>query len=105
MDKIVKNTLREFELTNGEVVNLTLTFGKLSALKSINPTLYAKYNRIMNGKSEDILDIATVVYVAYWCANYGKDEMYTESDFMDLVPFDLGEIKRTMAELTRPKKK
>lgn len=106
MEKIVKNTFRDFELNNGEVVKLTLTFGKLALLKSVNNPLYTKYNRIQYGKSEDMLDAVTLVYVAYWCANYGvADSLYTEQEFIDLVPFDVNEIKRAMNELTRPKKK
>lgn len=105
MDKIVKNTLLDYELTNGETVKLTLTFGKLALLKSVNNTLYVKYNKILNGKDDDILSLATIIYVAYWCANYGKEDLYTEADFLELVPFNLAEIKRVYMELTRPKKK
>ena len=101
----MKNTLIDFQLTNEEVVKLTLTFGKLNLLKSVNNALYSKYNSIMYGKSEDILDMVTVVYVAYWCANFGKDDMYKEDEFIDLVPFDMVEIKRAFTALTQPKKK
>lgn len=105
MEKIVKNTFRDFELNNGEIVKLTLTFGRLALLKSVDNSLYNRYNKITNGKSDDILDVVTIVYVAYWCANYGNEQFYTEKEFTDLVPFDFHEIKRVYRDLTQPKKK
>lgn len=101
----MKNSFIEFELNNEEVVNLTLTFGKLNILKSVNNELYQKFNKIFYGKSEDMMDMVTMIYVAYWCANFGKEDMYKEQDFIDLVPFDFVEIERTFNALTRPKKK
>lgn len=101
----MKNTFIDFELLNDEVVTLTLTFGKLNLLKSVNNTLYSKYNNIVYGKSEDMLDMVTIVYVAYWCANFGKDKLYKEEEFIELVPFDMVEIKRIFNQLTQPKKK
>lgn len=101
-----KNTYQEFTLENGEVVKLTLTFGKLNLLKKLNIELYERYNSIFYGKSEDILDMVTLIYVAYWCANFlGNNELYKEEDFIELVPFNFLEIKRTYTALTQPKKK
>lgn len=101
----MKNTFIEFTLNNEEVVNLTLTFGKLNILKSVNNELYQKFNKIFYGKSEDVMDMVTMIYVGYWCANFGKDDLHKEQDFIELVPFDLVEIERTFKGLTQPKKK
>lgn len=102
----IKNSYQEFELENGETVRMTLTFGKLNVLKSINNQLYERYNKILYGKSEDILDMVTLMYVAYWCANFNlSDSLYNENEFIDLVPFDFTEIKRVYTALTQPKKK
>ena len=101
----MKNTFIEFELNNDEKVDLTLTFGKLNVLKSVNNELYTRYNEIVYGKSEDLLDMVTIIYVAYWCANFGKDKLYKEDDFINLVPFDMPEIQRAYNSLMRPKKK
>lgn len=102
----IKNTYQDFTLLNNETVKLTLTFGKLNILKSVNNLLYSRYNKILYGKSEDVLDMVIIVYVAYWCANYGKDkDIYSEEQFIDLVPFNLNEIKRVFSALTQPKKK
>ena len=101
----IKNTYVDFELNNGETVKLTLTFGRLNVLKSVNNELYARFNNVLYGKSEDMLDTTAMLYVAYWCANYnGTDKLYTEQEFYDLVPFDMVEIKRVFDTLTQPKK-
>lgn len=102
----IKHNYQEFTLTNGEVVNLSLSFGKLNILKKLNFGLYERFNRVLYGKSEDILDLVTMVYVAYWCANYnGTTELYKEEDFFDLVEFNALELKRVFTALTQPKKK
>ena len=101
----MKNTLIDFQLNNEEVVKLTLTFGKLNVLRSVNNELYTRYNEIIYGKREDIMDMVTIIYVAYWCANIGNDNKHNEDEFIDLVPFDLPEIQRKYSELMKPKKK
>lgn len=105
MDNTLKNTVVKFKLANGEEVELTLTFRKLNLMKSVDRPLYNNFNRIMTGKSEEILDLVTVIYAAYWCQNYGAPEMLNESDFIDLTPFDVNEIRRVFKTLTQPKKK
>lgn len=102
----MKNTYVEMTLENDEIVKLTITFAKLNILKSVNHELYQRYSRlIMQGNSEDILDMATMVYVAYWCANFGKEGMLKEDEFIELVPFDMVELQRVNNALMRPKKK
>lgn len=105
MDNTLKNTVVNFKLTNGQEVGMTLTFRKLNLLKSVNIGLYNKFNKIISGKSEEILDLVTVLYVAYWCENYGSDDLMTEADFIDVTPFDIGEIRKVFTVLTQPKKK
>ena len=102
----IKNTYQEFVLENGETVKLTLTFGKLNVLKSVNNELYTRFNKVLYGKSEDMLDLVSIVYSAYWCANYNvAEKLYTEQEFIELVPFDMNELKRVFTSLTQPKKK
>lgn len=100
-----KNSYLNFTLINGEKVKVTLTFGKLNLLKSVNNSLYQRFCKILNGSSKEILDLATVIYVAYWCANYGNEDLMTEDDFLNSTPFDISEIKRVFLALTQPKKK
>lgn len=101
----IKNTFIDFQLDNDEIVKLTLTFGKLNLLKSVNNELYTRYMEIIYGKREDLLDMVTIIYVAYWCANFGKEGLRKEDDFIELVPFDMPEIQRAYNSLMRPKKK
>ena len=111
----IKNTYEKFQLQRVlddgtieyEEVDLTLTFGKLNVLRSRNNELYTRYCKMLSGKSEDILDMVTLIYVAYWCAHLTlpKDKLYTEDEFIELVPFDMPEIKRVYNSLMQPKKK
>lgn len=102
----IKNTYQDFLLNNDETVKLTLTFGKLNVLKSYNNELYTRFNKINYGKGEEVLDMVTIIYVAYWCANYKVGEkIYSEDEFIELVPFDMIEIQRVYNSLMRPKKK
>ena len=100
------NTYTDFTLENGDTVKLTLSFGRLNVLKSVNKELYARFNNVLYGKSEDMLDTIAMLYVAYWCANYnGIDKILEEQEFFDLVPFDMVTIKDVFDTLTKPKKK
>lgn len=111
----IKNTYTDFQLERVlddgtieyETVKLTLTFSKLNVLRSRNNELYTRFNKLLFGKSEDMMDLVAVVYVAYWCANLtlSKDKIYTEEEFIELVPFDMNELKRVFNLLTQPKKK
>lgn len=105
--EISKTTAIEYVLKNGETVNLSLSFGRLNLLKRVNSELYDRFNKMQFGKSEDILDLVTMIYVAYWCENYkvGDKSLYSEDDFIELVEFDMVEIQRIQNGLTRPKKK
>lgn len=101
-----KTTGQEFTLKNGEVVTLSLSFGRLNLLKKLDIELYDRFNKILYGKSEDILDLVTIIYVGYWCANFKlTDDLYKEEDFIELIEFNTLEIQRTFKALTQPKKK
>lgn len=94
-------------LENNEEVELSLSFKRLAYLKKVQNSLYQKYNAIMtNQKKElDILDMPFVLYIAYWCANYKINEnIYSEEEFIELIPFDLKMIKRLFTKLTSSKK-
>ncbi len=106
MNETAKNSFISFPLENGEEVKLTLTFQKLNILKSVDNELYTRFNKIFyQGKSDDVLDMVTVIYTAYWCANIGNNEKYKEAEFVDQVPFDIPLIERTFNALTKTKKK
>lgn len=101
--------LNEIKLENGLTVKLSITFAKLNVLKSLNNQLYQRFNKVFYlGKSEDIFDLITVLYVAYWCANYSinnQENFLSEKEFTDLVPYDISLILKIFNNLTQPKKK
>ena len=89
----MKNTYQELKLTNGETVKLTLNFARLLAVKNKRPKLYEDLMRILQYKDFDIVfDSLKVLYVGYLCARVNDDEVMTEEEFMELVPFDLEKI-------------
>lgn len=86
----MKNTYQELELNNGEVVKLTLNFARLLKIKNDNKKLYTRLMEVLQAENIDVLfDSLVVLYVGYLCANLDKEEVLSEEDFMDLVPFDL----------------
>lgn len=94
-------------LENDKEVELTLSFKKLAFLKKVRNDLYQKYNSIMTAqkKETDMLDMPFLLYIAYWCANYSiNNEIYSEDEFIELIPFDFKVIKRILNQLTTSKK-
>lgn len=97
------NTVVEYEFYDGTTVKMTLTFYALYQLKSKNKALYDRYNKIMSTKNSDELDMITVLYVAYVCANDGEDLM-TEEEFLFKCGSDRIALKDAVEQLLQPKK-
>ena len=99
----MKNTYQELELINGEKVKLTLSFGRLLQIKNSKPKLYEDLMRILQYKDFDIVfDSLKVLYVGYLCSQVGVDKgIYTEEEFMELVPFDLEKINILAGKLVQ----
>lgn len=104
-----RNTFKKLELTNGEVVNLTMTFSSLLFVKNHDEKLYDRFMKIMQNKNFDIVfDALTVIYVGYICANLKSLEdgtLLSEGDFMDIAPFDIAIINTLAGELIGANKK
>lgn len=102
------NTTYDFELADGSKVELTLAFYKLYQLKSKNKSLYERYTKIMskNAKGGDVeeLDTISILYVAYVCANMGKDNLLDEEEFMMLCGSDRLAVNKAVEHLITPKK-
>lgn len=106
MNTNLKTSYIKFELLNGDVVNLGISFAKLKLLKSVNADLYQDWLDFSNGKKNEVIDLPTFVYIAYWCFNYGGLEpLMNQEQFESLVPFDIALLKRTFNLLMYPKKK
>lgn len=106
MDKNILSTTYDFKLANGETVKLTLNFYFLYQLRSKNEPLYKKYNQIMQSMSKnnlDILDMVTICYVAYVCANLNAEEVLSEEDFYMLCGSDMKGVGDAVQRLVTPK--
>ena len=95
------NTTIDFELEDGTKVPMTLTFYAIYQLKTNNKPLYDRYNKIMTKGAQDELDMVTVLYTAYCCAN---TEPMDELDFMMALGCDRKAVAEAVQKLTQPKK-
>lgn len=103
---MLKNTCYEFKFADGDSVKLTLAFYALYQIKSINKSLYERYNKIMTKGATEELDMITVLYTAYICANISDiANCMSEEEFLIKCGSDRFAIKTAMEELITPKKR
>lgn len=103
MDKKM-NTEINYEFQDGDTCKMTLTFYKLYQLRAKNPGLYKKYATTINkGKNIEELDMITIMYTAYVCANM-DDMIMNEEEFMIKCGSDRTAIMNAYKVLTQPKK-
>lgn len=100
---MVKNTYYTFEFEDGDSVQMTLAFYALYQLKAKNKSVYEEYNRVMTKGATEELDMISVLYAAYLCANLSNDVMSKE-DFLIKCGSDRYKIKEAMEALVKPKK-
>ncbi len=103
MEKKLNSTI-DFTFEDGRTVKMTLTFYKLYQLKSIHKGLYDRYNKVMTKGADDELDMITVLYAAYVCANMDVEDRMTEEEFMIACGSDRMAIKEALEKLTKAKK-
>lgn len=103
MDKKM-NTIIDFEFYDGTTAKMTLTFYALYQLKAKNKALYERYNKIMTKQATEELEMITVLYTAYVCANLSEENLMTEEEFMIMCGSDRIAIRDAVQELTQPKK-
>lgn len=103
MDKKM-NTIIDFEFCDGTTAKMTLTFYALYQLKAKNKALYERYNKIMTKNTSEELELITVLYTAYVCANLSEENLLTEEEFMMLCGSDRIAVRDAVQELTQPKK-
>lgn len=101
----LKNTKYEFTFEDGDKCEMTIAFYALYQLKAKNKSLYERYNKIMTKGAEEELDMITVLYAAYLCANIGDvPNCMSEEEFMIKCGSDRLAIKSAMEALVKPKK-
>lgn len=102
----MKNTYQELELQDGSVVKLTLNFARLLQIKNERKDLYARLMKVLQAENFDVLfDSLTILYVGYLCANLNNNEILSEEEFMELVPFDLESLNILAGQLVSSNKK
>jgi hypothetical protein len=107
MDKPMLNTTYDFPLIDGSTVKLTLAFYYLYQLRSQHRDLYNRYNKIMQssqGQNFDIVDMVTICYVGYVCANMNAENVLSEEDFYMMCGSDITEVGKAVKHLINPKK-
>lgn len=106
MDKKMNTTI-EFKFFDGTTVEMTLFFYALYQLKNKNKPLYDRYNKIMTNQAKGIydeLEMITLLYVAYICANFDSEApLMTEEEFIIKCGCDRGAVGKAVKDLTSPK--
>lgn len=106
MENKAKNTFYEFKFEDGDSVQMTLAFYALYQLKSKNKAIYDEYNRVMTKGASEELDMITVLYAAYLCANVSDvAACMSKDDFMIRCGSDRNAIKDAMEALVKAKKR
>lgn len=100
----MENTYQKLQLTNGEVIKMTLSFARLLKLKNERKDVYARLMHVLQGQEFDpLLDSILVLYVGYLCAN--DSEVLSEGEFIELVPFNMELVNTIATSLISSKKK
>lgn len=102
---LLKNTFVEYELIDGSKVNLTLAFYLLKLLEGKKPDLTARYYKMQSKKEMNDLDMVTILYTAYCCANMDDPDMLDEETFMIMMGSDRLTMRGLMNRLLGAKKK
>lgn len=101
-----KNSFIDYEFEDGDSVKMTLAFYALYQLKTKNKGLYDRYNKIMTKGANEELEMITVLYAAYLCANIADvNACMSEDDFMMKCGSDRFAVKDALEKLTKPKKR
>ena len=106
MDKTAFCSKYKFEFCDGTTCEMSLAFIQLKRLASKKPGLYKRYQAVMNkGNSADELDMLSVLYTAYICANFDDENILTEDEFIEKCGTDRFAIRDAMEAMTNPKKR
>lgn len=102
---MLKNTYIDFKFEDGDSVKMTLAFYALYQLKGKNKLIYDKYNQIATKGAAEELDMVTILYAAYLCANINEIELCMSFEqFMQKCGSDRYAIKDAAEKLMKPKK-
>ncbi len=102
---LLKNTYVPYTLIDGSEVQLTLAFYLLKLLEGKKPDLTARYYKLQSKKEMNDIDMVTIIYTAYCCANLDNAEMMDEDTFMIMMGADRLSMRSLMNRLMGAKKK
>ena len=105
--KAINGTV-DFEMADGSISKLTITWGLLMRVRSCSKGDYERFSKIVaQGIGGDVLKALTLVYCGYLCAyiqEYGSaDGCASEDEFAALVPNDVTYVLQKAGELVAPK--
>ena len=103
---LLKNTFVEHTLLDGTTVKMTLAFAVLKMLESKNPELADRYYKVTMKNERDMreMDMITIVYTAYVCANIDNPDVLDEETFMILLGSDRFALRDTVQRMLGAKK-
>ena len=102
---MLKNTYIDFTFEDGDTVKMTLAFYFLYQLKAKNKAIYDKYNQIMTKGANEEIDMLTILYAAYLCANIDDiQSCLSFEDFIIKCGSDRYSVKQATEKLVKPKK-
>ena len=102
---LLKNTYVPYTMIDGTTVQLTLAFYLLKLLETKNAALVERYYKTTNKREMRDLDIVTVLYTAYMCANLDNEDAMDEETFTILLGSDRLSMNGIMNHLMGAKKK
>lgn len=105
MEKTELTGKYEFEFYDGSKCQMTLAFILLKKLSCKNKELYKRCQKVMTNGPEDELDMVTVLYAAYICANMNGENLLTEDEFTEKCGWDRFAVKDAFDAMTNPKKR
>lgn len=101
----MKNTYCDFPFEDGGSVKMTLAYYFLYQLKNVNKAVYDRYNKIMTNGIKEEIEMITVLYAAYLCANITDSQnCMSEEEFMIKCGSDRLAVRTVFEKLTKAKK-
>lgn len=100
-----KNTYYKYPLIDDSEVEMTLAFYLLKKLEGTNPGLAERYYKLTSNKLNKELEIVTILYTAYCCANMDDPDMMDEDTFCIMIGDDRMAMQEAVQKLIGSKKK
>lgn len=103
----MKNKSIEITMTDGNKVELTITFGLLYQLRAKKEKEFEAYNEIVMNGVKDMMNYPEALYAGYLCKcieDEAEPEMSKE-EFVAKLPYSIGEVVDAYRELCNAGKK